>query len=84
MKTVEKSLQRKIKLTQRDIRALKEQQKVTNASAIAENEAVNIKNQALDKITRLQNRQIQLTGKSAEEQEALNMKFKIFSNFINI
>ena len=83
MKTVEKSLQRKIKLTQRDIRALKEQQKVTNASAIAENEAVNIKNQALDKITRLQNRQIQLTGKSAEEQEALNMQFKIFDAIIS-
>ena len=67
---VEKRLQRKILLTRRDIRALQEQQKVTNASAIAENEAVNIKNQALDKITRQQNRQIQLTNKSAEEQEA--------------
>ena len=38
----EKTLQRKIKLTQRDIRAIKEQQKVTNASAIAENEAVEL------------------------------------------
>jgi len=80
---VEKRLQRKIKLTQRDIRALKEQQKVTNASANAENEAINIKNQALDKITRLQNRQIQLSNKSAEEQEALNMQFKIFDAIIS-
>jgi hypothetical protein len=80
---VEKRLQRKILLTRRDIRALQEQQKVTNASAIAENEAVNIKNQALDKITRQQNRQIQLTNKSAEEQEALNMQFKIFDAIIS-
>ena len=80
---VEKRLERKIKLTKRDIRALKEQQKVTNASANAENEAINIKNQALDKITRLQNRQIQLSNKSAEEQEALNMQFKIFDAIIS-
>ena len=80
---VEKRLQRKIKLTERDIRAIKEQQKVTDASAIAENEAVNIKNQALDKITRQQNRQIQLANKSAEEQEALNMQFKIFDAIIS-
>ena len=80
---VEKRLQRKILLTKRDIRAIKEQQKVTNASAIAENEAINIKNQALDKITRQQNRQIQLSNKSAKDQEALNMQFKIFDAIIS-
>jgi len=83
MKLQETLAERSIRNKKREVRALKEQQKVTDAAIIQENEAVNIKNQALDKITRQQNRQIKLTNQSAEVQEALNTEFKIFDAIVS-
>jgi hypothetical protein len=76
-------IERKIKLLDRENKALKEQQKVNNAAINQENEAINIKDQALTKITRQQNREISLANKSAEAQTALNTEFKIFDAIIS-
>ena len=76
-------IERNIKLLERENKALKEQQKVNSASVDQENEAINIKDQALAKITRNQNRQIKLANQSKEAQTALNTEFKIFDAIIS-
>lgn len=80
---VKTRIERRISTLKKEIRAIQEQQKVNKSAQEEANQAIIAKDKALEKLTRNQNREIQLTNKSAEEQRALNMEFKIFDAILS-
>lgn len=76
-------IERRIRIAEKEKRAIIEQQKVNNAAQEEANQAIITKEKAFEKLTRQQNREIDLANQSIVKQTQLNMQFKIFDAIIS-